>query len=150
MVLCEGKRCSTSFSFLSVIEYECTGHGIECNPSRSHGGAASSGFHVSLVRGKCGSASELCRSCSEPGWEWGGWSVPGKRPPPDLEIWDQALGPPTVPGRVFRPLQLSGPCTWAGPCCASREGKPGGQPHFCCAAALPLGPHPHGQDFLHR
>ena len=46
--------------------------------------------------------------------------MPRKKPPPDLEIWDQALGPPTVPGRVFGPLLLSGPCTWAGPHCASR------------------------------
>ena len=66
MVLCKGRLCSISFSLLSVIEPECTGHGTEY-PSRSHGGAASSGGHVSLVRGKWGSASELCRPCSEQG-----------------------------------------------------------------------------------
>ena len=63
-----------------------------------------------------------------------------------LEAWAQAEGPPTVPGRVCHPCSQAPPL--AGPHLLLEPGKPGRQPHFCCLAALPLGPHPHGQHLL--
>lgn len=61
---------------------------------------------------------------------------------PGLRQWDpqRSLGGCAIPA-------LS-PTLWVVPTSLLEPGKPGRQPDFCCLAALPPGPHPHGQHFL--
>lgn len=108
-------------------------------------GATSSGAPVSMVRGKWGPHQDSAglalgkRRSGE-----GGLCL--KRDPltrrSGLRQWDprRSLGGCAVP--ALRPHPLAGPHLILEP------GKPGRQPDFCCSAALPLGPHPHQQDFL--
>ena len=61
---------------------------------------------------------------------------------PGLRQWDpqRSLGGCAIPALRTPPL--------AGPHLLLEPGKPGRQPNFCCLAALPLEPHPHGQHLL--